>query len=57
MRKALSAARGIAVGVAQSWQGVAGVGCVAGGVYMLAGLGWSLVAVGAFLLVGAWGNR
>lgn len=38
-------------------QGVAGVGCVASGAFLLWGVGVALVLVGAFLLVGAWGSR
>ena len=38
-------------------QGVAGVGCLTGGAYVLAGVGWALVVLGAFLVIGAWGQR
>lgn len=34
-------------------QGAAGVACVAAGLYLVAGGGWALLAVGAFLLLGA----
>lgn len=38
-------------------QGVAGAACVAGGAFVLWGYGWALLALGAFLLVGAWTSR
>lgn len=38
-------------------QGVAGVACVAAGSALNFGAGWSLIVVGAFLLVGAWVTR
>lgn len=40
-----------------SAQGVAGVACVAGGAFLLWGVGVALLVVGVFLLVGAWGSR
>lgn len=61
MRKALGAVQVTAVRVARgaaSWQGIAGVGCIAGSLYLLTEQwGWALLAVGVFLLLGAWGNR
>lgn len=38
-------------------QGVASAVCVAAGAFILWGVGWALIAVGAFLLVGAWGSQ
>lgn len=38
-------------------QGVAGVACVAVGAGLLGGLAWALLALGAFLLLAAWGAR
>lgn len=38
-------------------QGVAGVVCLAGGAYQLAGQGVALVVLGGFLLLGAWAAR
>lgn len=35
-------------------QGAVGVLCLAVGVLLVAGLGWSLIAAGVFLLLGAW---
>lgn len=37
-------------------QGVIGVLTLAAGLYLVAGLGWSLVVLGAILLFGAWSS-
>lgn len=37
-------------------QGVAGATCVAGGALIQWGPGWALLALGGFLLLGAWGS-
>lgn len=37
-------------------QGFLGAACLAGGLFLVAGLGWSLIALGAVLLFAAWSS-
>lgn len=38
-------------------EGAAGVACLGGGAFLLWGTGVTLLVVGSFLLIGAWGRR
>lgn len=43
--------------IASAGQGALGAACVAVGLFLVAGLGVALIALGALFLVGAWGSR